>query len=209
MVVVHPTFFAPVAQYVLLSKQEKILFEKHDNFQKQTYRNRAYIFGPNGRQLLTVPVEHSRGRGRLKTSDVRIDNSFQWQKIWVKSLESAYRSSPFYEYYEEELMQVFTKKYDYLIDLNLSAHEIICDCLGLEVIHGFTEDYQVEYNDQRDFRFLSDAKSQFDFDLESYTQVFDQRHGFISNLSILDLLCNEGTSSLDYLERQSDINPLN
>ncbi len=106
---IQPTFFGPIIQYVVMASQTDILFEKQDNFQKQTYRNRCYIYGANGKQLLTVPILHSKSKGRQKTKEVKIDNSYAWQKIFIKSLESSYRSSPYFEFYEDEIMEVFKR----------------------------------------------------------------------------------------------------
>ena len=197
--ILHPTFFAPIIQYVALASGEPLLFEMQDNFQKQTYRNRCYIYGANGRQLLSVPVIHSHGKGRQKTREVRIDNSFRWQVNMFRSLEASYRSSPFFEFYEDDIRPVFEKRYGYLMDLNLASVEVINDCLGLEFEYASTESYELD-GYQNDFRYLVNAKSKHVFDLEPYTQVFENKYGFLGNLSVLDLLFNEGTSALQYLE---------
>ncbi|MCP4883523.1 MAG: WbqC family protein [Flavobacteriales bacterium] len=199
----QPLFFAPVIQYVAMASQSDIVFEKHDNFQKQTYRNRCYIYGANGKQLLSVPILHSKSSGRQKTKEVKIDNSFSWQKIFIKSFESSYRSSPFFEFYEDEVMQVFHKPYNYLLDLNMEGYEIVSSCLELENNITYTDSYQESNSNDKDFRFLADAKKEASYDLKSYTQVFDNKHGFINNLSILDLLFHEGTNALNYLESQA------
>ncbi len=200
--IVHPTYFSPVIQYVAMAKAGKIQFEIFDNYQKQTYRNRCYIYGANGIQMLTVPVLHMRGSGHQKTKDIRIDNSFSWQNQHLKSIQIAYRSSPFFEYYEDELLPLFQKKFKYLLDLDLAADEIISDLLNMEITKEKTRSYFLEYPDGNDFRFLVNAKTKKDFALEKYRQVFSDKHGFIPNLSILDLLFNEGTNTLTYLEDQ-------
>ena len=138
----QPAFFGPVIQYVAMASQTDIVLEKHDNFQKQTYRNRCYIYGANGRQLLTVPIMHSKSTTRQKTKEVKIDNSFSWQKIFIKSLEASYRSSPYFEFYEDEVMKVFEKPFTYLLDLNLEGHDIMNSCLELENNISFTEAYE-------------------------------------------------------------------
>ena len=195
----HPTFFAPVIQYVALAAAEEVVFEREDNFQKQTYRNRCYISGPNGKQLLSVPVQHAHGRGRQKTKDVRIDNSFRWQTNMFRSLEASYRSSPFFEFYEDEIGELFAKKYDFLLDLNLASLEAVNACLGLDPEYTFTDAYQESITGV-DLRGLVNAKSSRSYDLTPYVQVFESKHGFIPNLSILDLLFNEGTNALAYLQ---------
>lgn len=197
--ILHPTFFAPIIQYVALASGESLLFEMHDNFQKQTYRNRCYIYGANGKQLLSVPVVHSHGKGRQKTKDVRIDNSFRWQINMFRSLEASYRSSPFFEFYEDDIRPVFEKKYEYLLDLNLASIEVVNECLGLDIDHVSTEAFQLEEYPS-DFRYLVNAKSKQVFEMEPYMQVFQSKFGFLGNLSVLDLLFNEGTNALHYME---------
>lgn len=196
----QPTFFGPVIQYVAMSWQNEVFFEKHDNFQKQTYRNRCYIYGANGKQLLTVPIQHSKSGGRQQTKDVKIDNSFSWQKIILKSLEASYRSSPYFEFYEDDIVQVFEKKHDFLLDLNLHSHDVVSDCLQLENGIMNTQEYEVKPEGLEDLRYLVDAKKEPSYPFKPYTQVFDNKYGFLANLSILDLLFNEGTTAIDYLE---------
>lgn len=203
----QPAFFGPVIQYVAMASQTDVVFEKHDNFQKQTYRNRCYIYGANGRQLLTVPILHSKSTTRQKTKEIKIDNSFSWQKIFIKSLEASYRSSPYFEFYEDEVMKVFEKTFTYLLDLNLEGHDIMNSCLELENNISFSEAYDKVPPELYDLRFLIDAKKEPHYDLKTYTQVFDNKYGFIANLSILDLLFHEGTNALTYLEAHGSILP--
>ncbi len=202
--ILHPTFFAPIIQYAALSLGEPIRFETQDNFQKQTYRNRCYIYGANGRQLLSVPVVHAHGKGRQKTREVRIDNSFRWQTNMFRSLEASYRSSPFFEFYEDEIRPVFEKRFEFLLDLNWASIEVIHECLGLTLEYETTEVYDTEVI-PGDFRYLVNAKSKQVFDMRPYTQVFQNKHGFLGNLSVLDLLFNEGTNALQYLEEHQSL----
>ncbi len=146
------------------------------------------------------PFLHSKSMGRQKTKEVRIDNSYAWQKIFIKSLESSYRSSPYFEFYEDDIMEVFEKPFTYLLDLNIKGHEIMSSCLQLDNNILYTDTYKEIYTDIEDYRFLVEAKKQPVYDFKSYTQVFDNKYGFIGNLSILDLLFHEGTNALTYLE---------
>jgi hypothetical protein len=208
-VILHPAFFAPIIQYVALASGKSLLFETQDNFQKQTYRNRCYIYGANGKQLLSVPVAHSHGGGRQKTKEVRIDNSFRWQINMFRSLEASYRSSPFFEFYEDDIRPVFEKKHEFLLDLNQASIEVINECLGLDVECAFTDTYELEGSEKEgyanDFRYLVNAKSKRVFAMEPYTQVFENKYGFLENLSVLDLLFNEGTNALQYLENHRSL----
>ena len=103
-----PTYFPSISNCVAIAKSENLIFEVEDNFQKQTNRNRTYIYSPNGVQMLNVPIKHSK-EVHQKTKDIKIENDFDWQKQHFKSLEAAYRSSPFFEYFEDELLPIFTK----------------------------------------------------------------------------------------------------
>jgi hypothetical protein len=197
-----PTYFPSISHFVAMAQSEKIVFEMEDNFQKQTNRNRTYIYSPNGIQLLNIPVKHSK-QIHQKTKDVKIETDFDWQKQHFKSLEAAYRSSPFFEYFEDEIHPVFEKKYTFLVDLNFEAMDIVSKCLRMKFEYETTTEYfrEVDSNTILDFRTLADGKKD-DSKFETYTQVFDDKHGFLNNLSVLDLLFNEGRYALDYLKSQ-------
>jgi hypothetical protein len=173
-----------------------------DNFQKQTNRNRTYIYSPNGIQLLNIPIKHS-NQPHQKTKDVLIENDFDWQKQHLKSLEAGYRSSPFFEYFEDDIRPFFEKKHAFLMDLNFETFEFISKCMRIKLDYEITTEYfhEVKTTSSNDFRFLANGKkdaSQF----ESYPQVFNDKYGFINNLSVLDLIFNEGKFALDYLKNQ-------
>lgn len=199
-ILLHPTYFPSVSQFAAMAQAETVTFEMEDNFQKQTNRNRMYIYSPNGVQLLNIPVKHSTETSHQKTKDIKIETAFDWQKQHFKSLEAAYRSSPFFEYFEDDIMPIFEKKHTFLMDLNLETIEIVSKCLGLKLPYGKTEEYFREVGFS-DFRNLANGKKD-PHQFEPYTQVFEEKHGYINNLSILDLLFNEGRYALDYLKKQ-------
>lgn len=200
-VLIHPTYFPSVSHFAAMVQADSITFEMEDNFQKQTNRNRMYIYSPNGMQLLNIPLKHSKERHQ-KTKDIRIEDAFDWQKQHFKSLEAAYRTSPFFEYFEDDLAPIFQKKHTFLMDLNFEAMEIVSDCLGFDFSYKKTTEYFHEVTDFSDFRaFANGKKDTYEFD--SYTQVFEEKHGYLNNLSILDLLFNEGRYAMDYLKKQT------
>lgn len=201
-IIIHPTYFPSIAHFVAIAKAHAISFETDDNFVKQTYRNRSYIYAANGRLALHVPVIHSQ-KNRQKYRDVKIFNEVKWQTLHWKSLLSAYRTSPFFEYYEDELLPLFTQKVDYILDFNLKTFEVICTCLQIDTSFSKTTHFQKIITDKTDFRFLVNAKKETPQHFAYYTQVFNNNHGYISNLSILDLLFNEGTNAMNYLESQT------
>lgn len=198
----HPTYFPSISHFTALVQAEKLIFEIEDNFQKQTNRNRTYIYSPNGIQLLNIPIKHSK-LNRQKTKEIRIENDFDWQKQHFKSLESAYRSSPFFEYFEDDIRPIFEKKQDFLLDLNFKTLEVISKCLRMKFNFETTTEFFQETDPKEflDFRFLTNGKKDSSV-FEAYPQVFDDKHGFINNLSVLDLLFNEGKFTVDYLRNQ-------
>ena len=203
--IIQPTLFAPIIQYIALANADDLIFEVEDNFQKQTYRNRYYIYGANGKQMLSVPIIHLKNERKTKTKDIQIDYSFSWQNLHIKTLDSAYSSSPFYEFYKDDIISVLQKKHKYLLDLNFEAITVLNTSLDLEFSIKKTKAFQVGFEKQKDFRYLAIAKGKQNYVLKKYTQVFDDKHGYISNLSILDLLFNEGTNALMYLENQKSL----
>ncbi|MDD5151474.1 MAG: WbqC family protein [Flavobacterium sp.] len=198
----HPTYFPSISHYVAMAQSEEIEFEIEDNFQKQTNRNRTYIYSPNGIQLLNIPVKHS-GESHQKTKDIKIETDFDWQKQHFKSLEAAYRSSPFFEYFEDAIRPIFEKKHTFLLDLNFETMAIVSKCLRMKFEYKTTSEYfhEVDSNLILDYRHLANGKKD-PSEFESYTQVFGDKYGFINNLSVLDLIFNEGKFALDYLKNQ-------
>lgn len=200
MILLHPTYFSPILQYVAVANADEIIFETEDNFQKQTFRNRCYIYTSQGKHLLNVPVQHAK-EIKQKTKEIKIDYKDDWHKQHLKTLKTAYSSSPFYEFYIDDLLPVFEKKKTFLLDLNLLAHEIIMDAIQFEIPTKKTTEY-VKESKILDLRNLAEDKPKITYNLERYIQVFSENHGFISNLSILDLLFMEGPNALNYLEKQ-------
>lgn len=200
-ILIHPSYFPSISHYVAILQAQHVQFEMDDNFQKQTNRNRMYIYSPNGIQMLNVPVKHGIEKHQ-KFKDVRIENDFDWQKNHFKSLEAAYRTSPFFEYFEDDFRPVFEKKKEFMMDLNLEVFEIINKCLGITINYSQTQEYfkEVPVN-ITDLRYLINGKKDNNT-FEPYTQVFDDKHNFINNLSILDLLFNEGRHAVTYLKQQ-------
>ncbi|WP_055437477.1 WbqC family protein [Lacinutrix algicola] len=201
-ILIHPTYFPTIATFVAITKADHVVLETQDNYQKQTYRNRSYIYAANGKLQLSVPVVFSQ-KNRQKYSEVQIANDYKWQDNHWKSLESAYRTSPFYEYYIDELQPLFTEKFNSILDFNMKCLEVICECLQLEINITKTEVFEREPKDTKDYRGLVNAKKENIIALEPYNQVFYTKHGYINNLSILDLLFNEGPNTISYLESQN------
>ena len=201
-ILLSTAYLAPIQYYTKLLKYDEIYIEACENFIKQTYRNRCKIYSANGELSLTIPVKKIEPKTNIK--DIRIDYDTNWRKIHWKSIESAYKSSPFFEYYQDELIPYYTKKYNYLIDFNTELQSVILSNLDILVKISFTKQYisrnEIEYTDMREAIHPKKKSKDAKFRMVEYTQVFQKKYGFIPNLSILDLLFNEGPNASEILK---------
>lgn len=194
-------YFGPIHYYKSLVNYKDIWIEASENYQKQSHRNRQYIYGANGKLMLNIPVKHSRSQKRLKYKDSQIENDFKWQALHFKSLASAYRTSPYFEFYEENFELLYSKKYTCIFEFNKDCFDLIIRLLNFDLKYKMTDEYIEDYDKLDDKRHLVKAKTQQKIELKPYHQVFEDKYGFIPNLSILDLLFNLGPESLGYLKR--------
>lgn len=199
------TVLAPLAYggsltlWAYLAQAENIVLEKHDHYQKQTQRNRQYIHGANGKLLLSIPIKHLGKEGHQHYKSVAIDNSFPWQSQHWKSLQTAYRSSPYFEFYEDAIYLLYHKHFASLYEFNTSLFEVLKRLIGIDTPFLFSEKY--DPNPQHpDVRSVLEVKKQSEVAAVTYTQVFEEKNGFIPNLSIIDLLFNVGPQSLGLLK---------
>lgn len=197
------TYFGPIQWYQKLYRYDHCLIEQYDSYQKQTYRNRCVIATANGTQALTVPTMSNDSANRNEkclVKDVRISDHNQWRRVHWNALQSAYSESPFFDYYEDDFRPFFDKKYEFLIDFNEAIRQKICELIDIQPNVAYTTAYQP--TDSNDFREVINAKHPQpdpDFKPKEYWQVFKHKHGFQSNLSILDLLFCMGPESVFYL----------
>ena len=200
--VVCPAYSPNIIYCSWLLVQNKVFFGEDTHFQKQTFRNRTEICGPNGRLKLTIPIVHSKSRKHQKENEVLIANTTDWQKHHWKSICTAYRSSPFFEFYEADLAHFYEKKATHLMDFNLAliqkTMELIETPFSFEIVGWDEKKYQ-----RMDF--LINAKKMSNDKLGHYTQVFENKNGFLGNLSILDVLFNLGPETPSYLKKQAQI----
>ncbi len=193
-------FYLPPIQFFarFRQQQENILIESAEHFPKQSYRNRAEIQSPNGRLNLIIPVVKG-SKVHTPVKDVKISYDFDWQRLHRLSLETCYRSSAFFEYYEDELAPFYQKKWSYLFDYNQELLSLLLKFLKLDIAYRFTDVYEKEYSEEyRDFRYTIHPKKTSDVISIPYYQVFEDRNGFMQNLSIVDLLFNQGPQSKSF-----------
>ena len=190
----------PVDYFIAIAEADKILIDSWEFYQKQSYRNRCTIATANGAMALSIPVEKPAGN-KFVVRDVRISSHGNWQLQHWRTLESAYLSSPFFEYYADDFRPFFEKKYDFLIDYNAEILTCICDLLDLQPDIQLTDSYLQPDPDIVDLRELIHPKKDIHvFPVKPYYQVFQTKSGFIPGLSIVDLLFNMGNESIFYLK---------
>ena len=197
---VFPLFYLPSIEYFskILKHQDNLLIENAENFRKQSYRNRAIIHSPNGALNLIVPVIKG-AKNHTLVKDVRISYDFRWQKLHWMSLQTSYRSSAYFEYYEDDLAIFYDKKWDFLFDYNEDILGLLNRLLKINISYNYTKSFEQTYTGLDDYRESIHPKLASDINFKPYYQVFEERNGFLPNLSIVDLLFNQGPQSIKYL----------
>lgn len=196
------TYFGPVQYFSKLTSGKDIIIEQFENYNKQTYRNRCEIMAANGRLALSIPVKKIKG-SKTKIKDIRIDYDTNWQKDHKRGLVSAYKSSPFYEFYIDEYLWVFNRRIEFLLDLNIRITEIILQQLQLKKNLVLSKEYQ-HFQGEPDLREIISPKRKISedrlFQPVEYVQVFSDNLGFMPNLSVIDLIFNTGPASKKILK---------
>ena len=196
-----PLFYLPPIEYFdqLLRHSGQLYIERYEHFPKQTYRNRASIHSANGKLDLMVPVMKG-DKNHTQTKDVRISYDFNWQRLHWLSLQTSYRSSAFFEFYEDDFAPFYEKKFEFLFDYNEALLNLLIKLLKLNIQYQYSDSYEKIYTDLVDFRSTIHPKIETPFQTKPYFQVFDDRNGFIPNLSIVDLLFNQGPKSGQFIQ---------
>lgn len=197
-------YLGNVQYFTKLINTDLVFLEQYEHYQKQSYRNRCCIAGANGILTLVVPVENDHGK-KMPIRDVKIDHSQAWRQNHWRAILSSYNSSPFFEYYADDIRPFYDTKEKYLFDYNLRLISLVLELLPVEKNIELTTTYKAEISyPLYDYRQSISPKMRLNkpdllFNPQSYFQVFAQRLGFIPNLSIIDLLFNEGPNALQYL----------
>ena len=198
--VLRAVYAGNLMYYSVLAKSSKVYIDGFENFQKQSYRNRCVISSPNGPLKLIIPIIRI---SKNIVKDVKIDNHQNWRKIHWKSLESSYRSSPYFEFYEEEFKPLYLeKKIEYLLDFNQQINIVLLRCLNMETEISFSDSYIEKGGAINDFRDIIHPSSKPTETVKKmkYSQVFQESQDFIYNLSIFDLLFNLGPLAKQLLD---------
>ena len=196
-VLLSTTYFGPVQWYQKLYRSDEAEIEQWESFQKQTYRNRCLIAAPNSIQALTVPVEHTVSP---LIKDLKVSDHGNWRHLHWNALVTAYSESPFFEYYQDDIRPFYEQRWDYLLDYNEAIRTKICELIDIQPKVTLTGEYsRSSDNDYREAIRPKHSAPDPDFTPRPYYQVYQQKHGFLPNLSILDLLFNMGPESIFYL----------
>jgi len=200
-VLLSTAYFPPVSYLVYMLSSKKSFIEVHENYTKQSYRNRCKILSPNGVQSISVPVEKGSFH-KVALKDLRVDYSRPWQQNHIRTLKTAYNSSAFYEFLKDDIEACIRKEHRYLLDLNMKILELIVDLLDLDIDYESSTKFELRPEKMLDLRSLIHPKEnnpELDNLFPEYFQVFSPGKGFTPGLSILDLIFNMGPEAYSYL----------
>ncbi|MFM6976613.1 MAG: WbqC family protein [Sphingobacteriaceae bacterium] len=198
--VIFSSFYLPPLAYfsAIQHADTALLIDKHEHFPKQTYRNRATIHSPNGKLDLIVPVVKG-AKVHTAMKDVKVSYEFNWQRLHWLSIQTSYRSSAYFEFYEDAFAPFYHQKWDFLFDYNEEMNHMVFEKLKMKPLIKYSENYIAPSAELQDYRTLIHPKKEAQIEVKPYFQVFEDRNGFIPNLSIIDLLFNQGPQALKYL----------
>ena len=191
-IVLSSAYLAPIEYYAIMHKHSNVIIEQNEYYEKQSYRNRCRILTANGVMDLCIPVINS---GKSIMRDIGISEHDDWQLKHWRAIETAYNSSPFFEYYQDDLKPFYLKKWKYLLDFNQELQNTILSLLDLKMDIKLSEEYVKKNDELMDCRNVIHPKKKTEWTSKRYYQVFEQKFGFTPQLSIIDLLFNMGPES--------------
>lgn len=203
-IILSTAYHAPIQYYAKFMMGQPIIIEQNDTYTKQSYRNRCLINSADGALALSVPVSYSSSE-KTKTKDVVISQHGNWQHMHWNAIVSAYNPTPFFEYYRDDYEKFYTNTYSSLLEFNDQLLRLTLDNLNIKAPEIVYSDSYIDGKDMLDYRELIHPKRSIqedsEFQLKTYYQVFQEKHGFVPNLSILDLLFNMGNESILILKK--------
>lgn len=205
-VLLSTAYFPPAEYFSLVAASRKAIIEKHENYLKQTYRNRCVILGANGSLPLVVPVLRGSFH-KTPLADLKIDNGRRWRDLHLRGIRAAYAAAPFFEYYSDAIERVISSPFTFLLDLNTQALRVVCEILDLTAEIEYSSEFTPPGILNNDYRYVISPKwpsGETGYSCKPYTQVFGDKYGFTGHLSILDMLFNNGPGTLALLQRSPD-----
>lgn len=197
-ILISTAYLPPIEYFSLISQSDELFIEKEENYLKQTYRNRCYILSAHGAQSLSVPV-YLGSLHKTPVKDIRIDYSKRWQQVHLGAMTASYNSSPYFEFFFENIEKIISKKNKFLLDLNSELTRTVLEILKLEKTISYTTIFEPVGIKEYDFRYKITPKKESGFVAKEYFQVFNSNKDFFSGLSIIDLIFNMGPEAVNYL----------
>ncbi len=195
-------YLPPIEYFRAIASAKSIILEQCEFYNKQSYRNRAYIYTPRGAEALTIPVVKSHN-SKMPIRDVRIDYDYPWIQQHERAILSAYNSSAFFEYYMDDLFAVINKRETFLFDLNFKLLETLLEMVGVRAEISMSDSFEpmteLDYREILQPKYKGDSLTQLIQKEKTYYQVFSSKHGFIPNLSVIDLLFSEGPNAISFI----------
>jgi len=193
-ILVSTAYLPPIEYFSVIAKSEEVLIEHEENYHKQTYRNRCYILSSHGPQMLSVPV-YSGSLHKTALKDIRIDYSKRWQQVHLRAMIAAYGTSPYFEFYHEDIFRIISADHSFLFDLNMALTLHLLEAIDIKAEVAPTRTFKPLSDRSEDYRYRINPKKQALIPFIPYNQVFNTAKDFVHGLSIVDLLFNMGPES--------------
>jgi hypothetical protein len=196
-ILLSTAYLPPIEYFSAISQSDEVLIELKENYLKQSYRNRCYILSAHGPQMLTIPVFLG-SLHKTPIKDIRIDYSKRWQQVHLRAMEASYNASPYFEYYFENIEKIISKKQEFLFELNMEILLSVLSMLKIKRQFSYTSEFVPVENNDSDLRYKISPKKISQYSNREYLQVFANENGFVPDLSIVDLLFNQGPESVNF-----------